>query len=475
MLVPQIVSTEVLPEADAVTFHASMSGPANLTACGFGIVSEGNIREYPATLEESTLSFSSTTGDLSPDTEYAFYAFIANGPSRIQTPQRPFRTQSSEPAGPREPTLHFDSVSAVASVRSAVLSATISETEDVSEAGFSFSSDGIHFTDGPAALTGGGFSLGIENLEPDTEYRYAAWAVQRGVRVSSSPSSFRTEKEVHDVSFVSVEAQPEVFSALLSARVDDATWVEYCGFGLSREGRTAAEYGAAMVDNGFNVLAEALLPDTEYTFYAFVVVDGSRITSDFSRFRTREDTSVNISDISASATENAVKLQARLSQPGRVTAAGFGLAAEGGAYSEKAGVLEDDGRLSLHWEGLEAGTLYHFYVWAQTEEGRVNSRTLDFYTQEASSAEIRFVSVSAKTEGAQTVLEAILSGTAGISDVGFALSGNQYDYIEYGATLTDDGFRKEINGLAAGTYYGYAFFTLGGVFQKSDTFSFIIP
>jgi len=205
------------------------------------------------------------------------------------------------------------------------------------------------------------------------------------------------------------------------------------------------------------------------------VVDGSRITSDFSRFRTREDTSVNISDISASATENAVKLQARLSQPGRVTAAGFGLAAEGGAYSEKAGVLEDDGRLSLHWEGLEAGTLYHFYVWAQTEEGRVNSRTLDFYTQEASSAEIRFVSVSAKTEGAQTVLEAILSGMAGISDVGFALSGNQYDYIEYGATLTDDGFRKEINGLAAGTYYGYAFFTLGGVFQKSDTFSFIIP
>ncbi|MBQ4390329.1 MAG: hypothetical protein II824_10275 [Bacteroidales bacterium] len=105
----------------------------------------------------------------------------------------------------------------------------------------------------------------------------------------------------------------------------------------------------------------------------------------------------------------------------------------------------------------------------------MNSQTLDFYTQEASSAEIRFVSVSARTEGALTVLEAILSGMTGISDVGFALSGNQYDYVEYGATLTEGGFRKEINGLAAGSYYGYAFFTLDGVFHKSEPFSFIIP
>ena len=44
LLIPQIISTEVLPQADAVSLYASLSGPANLTSCGFGIVKDGNIR-----------------------------------------------------------------------------------------------------------------------------------------------------------------------------------------------------------------------------------------------------------------------------------------------------------------------------------------------------------------------------------------------------------------------------------------------
>ena len=476
LLVPQIISTEVLPGMDAVTLHASVSGPANLTGCGFGIVKDGLIREFEGKMDLSEMSFSATPSGLDPETEYDFYAFIANGTSRIQTPPRQFKTLSPAPVdGPVSATVSFSEVSAVAGVSSVILSATMTETTDITGCGFSISADGINYKDYSSDSDGGGFTLTLDGLSPDTEYSFSAWAVQREQRVSSEVKVFRTEKEIHNVSFVSVSAVPEVFSAVLEAKVDDGTYVEYCGFGLSRAGKTAVEYTSYVSGNEFTVKVEDLLPDTDYYYYAFVLVDGSRVTSNFYVFHTLEDPAVGIMDIGAVADETRVALSARLTRTEGVISAGFAIAGDGEAFVEKAGTLEADGRLSLTWTSLQASAHYRFYVWADTDEGRTVSETLEFYTK-TPVGPVSFVEVSATPDGTSVALKAVLSGIEGVEEAGFGLSENQYEYIEYSAAIGSDGFTKTVSGLKSGTkYYYYAFFTIGGAYKQSETYSFTIP
>lgn len=470
ILVPQIISTEVLPGSDAATLYASVAGSTNFTSCGFGIVKDGAIREYSASLDPSSMSFTASPDGLIPNSEYGFYAFVANGMSRIQTPERSFHTQA---VGPIDPTVRFTAVSVVPGTRSAILNATLSETEDVTDCGFSVSADGENYTDCPSALSGNGFTYTWENLEPEKPYSMRAWVMQRGQRIVSDVVCFNTEKEIHTVSFTSLEATPEAFSVVLRATVDDATYVEYCGFGLSREGRTAVEYASVMDGNTFTVQVGELLPNTEYIYYAFVSVDGKRQTSEFARFQTAEDKTVHIMDIGADAQETEVRLSARLSMTEGVSEAGFGLAAHESDFTEKTVTIGADGNLSLLWEGLQADTHYRFYVYAQTADGRVVSDVLDFYTKKTPSGDIDWVSVTAQINEASVTLKAVLSGTEGISDYGFGLSINQYDFVEYSASLKEDGFEKTLSNLSPGTtYYYYAYFSLNGEYHKSETVSF---
>ncbi|MBQ9410372.1 MAG: hypothetical protein IJU21_02055 [Bacteroidales bacterium] len=210
-LIPQIISTEVLPGTDAVTLYASISGSTNLTGCGFGISRDGVIREFEGDMDPDNMSFSARPTGLDPETEYGFYAFIANGTSRIQTPQRQFKTLATFPdEGPTTPTVSFVSVSAIPSTNAVILGATLSETAGITDCGFSVSADGTNYKDYKAGLAGVGFNLTLDDLTPDSQYSFSAWAVQHGQRVSSEVKVFRTEKEVHSVSFVSLNASPEV-------------------------------------------------------------------------------------------------------------------------------------------------------------------------------------------------------------------------------------------------------------------------
>lgn len=477
LLVPQVVSSEVVPDAESVRLYASLSGSGHFTGCGFGIVKEeGLIQEIPGILDPGETGFSAETGGLSPQTEYGFYAFVSNRTSRIQTPVRLFRTLPAKPVEPEPPVLRFTAVASVPSVRSALLTATLSQTEEVTAAGFSFSEDGVHFTDFPVPLAGDGLSLTVSDLQPDTEYRFCAWAVQREKRVTSETGVFRTRKDEPVVRFIGLEAVPETFSVQLSARVDDAGSVRYCGFGLSREGRTPVEYAAVAEGNVFRAEIGGLIPGTKYTFYAFVLVEDQRITSDFSTFTTSEDTTLQIVDVGASAEETAVRLKARLTRTEGVAAAGFALAGAGDDFVERAVAWTDDGRIVLTWEGLSPDTGYRFYAWAQTDTGRLVSDPFDFYTRPPQAGEAGFVSVTATPGEDAVLLKAVLRAAETVSSAGFGLSVNQYDYAEYDAALDGDGFQRSFSGLEKGvTYYFYAFFTCPDGYRRSETLSFSLP
>lgn len=474
-LVPQIISTEVVPASGAVTLYASLGGPANFTDCGFGIVKDDVIREYKAVLDRDDMSFSTSTEGLTPGTDYSFYAFVANGTSRIQTPQRGFRTLLPDPSDPQVPTVQFLSVSAIPGIKTALLGATLSEVEEVTATGFSLSMDGTNFVDYEVDRVGNGYSLELQDLLPATQYSFFAWVIQRGRKVTSEKSTFKTDPEVHLVSFIQTEANPLAFTVDLTATVDDGTYVTYCGFGLSRAGRTAVEHACVMTGNTFSTTVESLLPSTEYVYYAFVVVDGKRVTSEFDRFTTAEDPTLMIMDVGATAGETSVALRARLSRTEGVTSVGFALASESEDFLERSASVQEDGFFSYSWTELTPGTYYRFYAWADTVDGRVVSETLSFYTKEPAGA-VWFESVQASPEGTTVLLKAVLSSTEGVTDMGFGLSVNQIDYIEYGAQLSEDGFRRTISGLDSGaTYYYYAFFTHGGSYSQSETFIFTMP
>ncbi len=473
-LVPQIVSTEVVPASDAVELFASVSGSTHFTDCGFGLIRDGLIREFSSTLNEETMSFSVHTGGLSADSEYGFYAFLANGTARIQTPARSFRTLPGEetPTTPG-PSVSFTEAGVTPGTTSAFLNATLSGTEEVEEVGFALSADGERFTRKTVSLSGKGFSLTWEGLQDNTDYSFYAWAVQRGITVTSPIQSFRTQKETHTASFVSLDARTEAFSVTLSAQITDGTYVESCGFGLSREGRTAVEYGTPLDGDRFTVRIEDLQPDTDYTWYAFFLIDGQRTTSAFQRFRTPEDPSLKFLDIKARADIHSVALEARLSRTEGILSCGFAIRGSGGDFTRYPADLQSNGYISLTIEGLEAETLYNFYVWARTEEGEVVSETLAFTTLQEEHGEVRFLSVSAQAGAGSAQLSATLNKTDGISECGFGLSSNQHDYIEYSAALSGETFEKTINGLDSNTtYYFYAYFILDGRTYQSSPSSF---
>lgn len=475
LLVPQIISTEVIPEVSSVTLYASYGGSSHFTDCGFGIVHEGVIREYKAVLDLDKSGFSFTSDGFLPETDYNFYAFIANGTSRVQTPQRPFRTLSPDPEHPQNPTARFLSVAATPATRTVLLTATISEVEDVTGCGFSLTADGVHYQDYEAGREGNGFSLELDGLTPSTQYGFLAWIIQRGRKVTSDQLSFRTDPETHSVSFVELSAVASAHSVQLTATLDDGSPVTYCGFGLSREGRTAVEYAGALNGNAFTVSVESLAPGMEYVYYAFVVVDGKRVTSEFARFTTEEDPSLLVMDLGATAGETSVTLRARLSRTDKVTSAGFALAGETGDFAIQSVNVPADGFLSYTWTGLTPGTAYRFYAWAQTPDGQVVSETMSFYTR-ASPGEVRFVSVSASVERTSALVRAVLSSTDGVTEAGIGLSSNQTDYVEYSAQVSEDGFQKLLSGLRSGTtYYCYAFFTHDGNYNQSEMFTFSIP
>lgn len=473
LLVPQILSTEIITSTESVSLFASVGGPAHFTGCGFGVARDGLIRELESSLDAGNMSFSARMEGLEPDTDYTFYAFIANGPSRIQTPERRFHTLAPAPPVPDPPSVSFSSCGATPGTRTALLSATLSETKDISAVGFALSRDGSNFETFPATLSGSGFSLTVTDLLPGTGYSFYAWAVQRGETVTSQPSSFATEKETHTAGFTDLQASPEAFSVRLLATITDGTYVEACGVGLSRDGRTPVEYGAVLEGNAFSVKVDELQADTEYTWYAFLVIDGVRTSSGFEHFRTLEDPTLRFLDIQASAGANSVSLRARLSRTEGVSACGFALAGEGGDFSRSTAALQQDGLFSLEIGDLAPETAYRFYAWAATAEGDVLSEVFSFTTKPASPEDIGFQSVSASVEGLSVMLEALLSSMEGVSRCGFGLSENSYDYIEYSVQPGSSGFRKTLEGLKpAATYYYYAFFALEDKVYQSKVQSF---
>ena len=472
-LVPEIVSTEVIPETNSVHLFASVSNSANFTGCGFGIIENGLIREYNADLDSQTMSFSMLAEGLTADCEYSFYAFLSNGVSRIQTPARIFHTlQQKEPEKP-VPSVSFTSFEVVPGISSALINAALSEIEDVTEVGVSISQDGQNYARYSATLETTGFSITIDNLSSDTEYHCLAWAIQRGKEITSEINTFRTQKEIITANFTSLEAEATAFSVLLEARVSDGSHLEACGFGLSRDGRKPVEYGSALNGDRFYVQIDDLLPDTDYTWYAFFIIEGNRTTSEFLHFRTKKDPTLYIQDIQASAGIYDVALEARLSHTSGVLSCGFALATDGGDFIRHSCTPKDNGYFSTSFDGLSPERNYRFYAWAQTEDGELISETFSFTTKQAPNEDIHFIGLSAGPSNTSALVSAVLSSTDGISECGFGLSKNTYDFIEYSGTLTDKGFYSNLSSLTVNTtYYYYAFFVLDGKRYQSDISTF---
>jgi len=324
----------------------------------------------------------------------------------------------------------ISSVEVVPGVDNARLTATISGPANYSGCGFVLHKSGkITELTAEAGLQGRSFEAVATGLDNDTEYGVEAYISNADLRIMSNRVTFKTklknmpseEPEVSDNPPVSDDPSdspsqdvseepvsvPTVFISLLSsagirsvqleAIVEYGGAVEYSGFGVSREGRRSVEYGAALDGGRMTREISDLFPSTDYTWYAFIVIDGERTTSDYAGFTTLDDPSEEPS-------------QDPSFEP----------------------VVSDD-------------------------------------------PEVGFADVSASVEGTTVTLRAIISPSEGITDCGFGVSLNNYDFIEYDATVESDSIYKTLAGLEPGKYYYYAYCYSSGNRFQSNTETFNIP
>ena len=336
----------------------------------------------------------------------------------------------------------------------------MSRTTGMTGCGFTVETDDFR-QEYPSDRLGETFEVRLSSLTPDTEYRFRAYVDNGPERILSAESRFRTGIHVELLSF---EAEPGVFQTRLTAVLSRMDVVEDVGFEVERDGGwTPVSSGVERTENGFSLLLEDLSPETDYRCRAFFMVQGRRTTGDDILFRTLPESGNRILSTGVKSDVRSALLTASLSMDRGLGTCGFGIGKDGEAFREFT-VPSDGLSFSLHAEGLEPDTAYRFYAFAEAYGRRFQSEEKVFYTLPVPFGEISFIALSADPARDSVRLSATLSTPdATLSEVGFGISVNGMDFIEYGASQDGDRMTVVLNGLSPGTeYLYYAFFVCDG-------------
>lgn len=373
MRAPQFLSTTAETEIWTARLEAKMSRTTGMTGCGFTVEAEGFRQECPSDRLGET--FEVRLSSLTPDTEYRFRAYVDNGPERILSAESRFRTG-----------IHVELLSswAEAGIFQVRLTAVLSRMEVVEEAGFEVERDG-GWTPVSTGVerTGNGFSLLLEGLSPETDYRCRAYFLVRGVKTIGEDLLFRTLPESGN-RILSTGVKSDVRSALLTASLSLDRGLTACGFGIGKEGEeTFREYLTEPEGLSFAARVEGLEPDTAYRFYAFAEAYGRRFRSEEKLFYTLPVPFDDISFLALSADpdRDSVLLSATLSTAeATLSEVGFGISANGMDFIEY-GALRDGDKVTTVLKGLSPGKEYLYYAFFVSGDRRAQSEYATFTTQ----------------------------------------------------------------------------------------------
>lgn len=372
MRAPQFLSTSAETDIWTARLEARMSRTTGMTGCGFTVEAEGFRQECPSDRPGET--FEVRLSSLTPDTEYRFRAYVDNGPERILSAESRFRTG-----------IHVELLSSVAEpgVFQTRLTAVLSRMDVVEEAGFEVERDG-GWTPVSSGVerTENGFSLLLEDLSPETDYRCRAFFMVQGRRTTGDDILFRTLPESGN-RILSTGVKSDVRSALLTASLSMDRGLGTCGFGIGKDGEAFREFTVPSDGLSFSLHAEGLEPDTAYRFYAFAEAYGRRFQSEEKVFYTLPVPFGEISFIALSAdpARDSVRLSATLSTPdATLSEVGFGISVNGMDFTEY-GASQDGDRMTVVLNGLSPGTEYLYYAFFVCKGSRAQSEYGTFTTQ----------------------------------------------------------------------------------------------
>lgn len=369
---PQIILTEAASSVYSASLSATITSSGNLTGCGFSVTdAEGRVTDYDCDL--SGEGFTRLIQGLTPDSDYRFSAYVANGSYRLSSREKSFHTAPS-------PVLSLSK--AEAGPFSIALNGRFSSGTMPEDAGISLSVKGRDTWEDHTCFDASRASLSfrIEGLVPETDYLLRPWFQLEGKRFDLDLLPVRTLPEPDD-RITSTGVKADVFSAAFTATLSRLEGLTGCGFGWATKDGEFTERSVSPEGAEFRLSVDGLQSDTEYRYYAWAEAYGRRFQTTPAPFSTlmRPFEDIQVLSLEVTPERTGATLTAILSAPDGITDCGFGVSRNGRDFIEYGAVLEGS---SFHAtvQGLQPETDYSCYAFFFYENRMIQTPYQTFRT-----------------------------------------------------------------------------------------------
>lgn len=370
-------------------------------------------------------------------------------------------------------------------------------TEQIKGVGFAYKDDtditngyiDVKCAEGEWSQTSAGMTL--ENLKPDTKYRYYCYLMIGDTRCNSVSYTFTTAPE----GSVVPELKPK-FGAPASRNLTVTSADLTCSYTYRGEKEIAKagfrykktadgtydDFELQTTESPLTCTIDGLEPGTEFTFYAYLTIDGTTYQSGTATFATLPEESEKKPVFETPAATNVTATTADLScayvyaGKEKITEVTFRYkkTADSEFTNIKGGGIESP--LTCKVTGLEPATGYTFYVeMILSDATKHSSKEATFTTKDREVVAPVFSTPSASNvtaSSADVACNLTYAGDASdITEIGFeykAASASAYTKVKL--TAAPGGKSASLSGLASGSTYNFRLYTViaGTTYQSAE-------
>lgn len=394
-----LLDAEVDVTSATVAAYLDYEGETPIESVGFSYqeaAGQGTYRDVPCNDWDGKFARAELTG-LDPETNYRYYCYAIIDGQRLASPlSRTFTTlkegETPENPKPRFGTPYAEDITSEGALLNC--NYTYLGNQAVTAAGFRYKvQDGEEYLRVEASDATPPLSYPLTGLEEQTAYLFAAYVTVGGETYYSSEVAFTTIKQGEKPVNKPHLELPTVVN-LTAESADLKCSYTYNGDGTITEG---GFYYKAESEQSYRKIAaaEAASPlactltgldgQTEYTFYAYAVLDGETCRSDETSFTTPAEAVVKpgLSSLAAqNVTASSATLTGTVTYTGSqtLTEVGFEYKTVSASTYTRATVTASAGSKSVTVSNLTASTAYTFRLYAVVGGERFESATGSFTT-----------------------------------------------------------------------------------------------
>lgn len=373
-------------------------------------------------------------------------------------------TKMRPPQGLREPAIL--SVSDNPEAFAATMTAELSNADAITEGGFYvWSSAESHRVSG--SFSDNSLQSRAENLQPLTEYHYAAFIGNGRTEILSDTSSFTTLKPVLPT-VQTVSVSPSITEATLKIYFSDLSQITDCTVSWGKAGEDLNQSTKA-AHNGdcFQCRLTGLKEETDYSYLVDYSTPYDSARTQPSSFRTQPvPFSIEISS-SAEPGVNSVKLIATITANKPIDECGFAIQDDSRSDVRQFRCELHESVIKLEISDLRYNTAYTYSVYYKRNGQTVESPTKSFKTLTVPMPNISDPDIIVETDNATFI--AHTTDTENLGKYGLILTDNDGKTQQVEVTPDNGRLVYTWNGLTPGSEYSFCMFCSNGYETSEST------